>query len=181
MAGRSLRISPTASALQTPGAQYQTDIQSPYAASAANASGFLLVSLSKMPRIGAHVFAPAVCAEAFPIKANDKPASWIARPVARFSGAMFTAQATDRPSPARNCASPNSILEDYRLSTSQSTSDWPLWQSIENKEPCGWLLALPRDDLVGAPFLLGLALLSARLYACSCTWLAVWVDEHLNV
>src|SRR5258707_711401 len=28
---------------------------------------------------------------------------------------------------------PNSILEDCRLSTSQSTSDWPLWQSIENK------------------------------------------------
>ena len=51
---------------------------------------------------------------------------------------------------------PNPILEDYRLSTSQSTSDWPLWQSIENKEPCGWLLDLPGDDLVGAPFLLGL-------------------------
>ena len=32
----------------------QRGIQSPYAASAANASGFLLVSLSKMPRLGLH-------------------------------------------------------------------------------------------------------------------------------
>ena len=43
------------------------------AASAANASGFLLVSLSKMPRLDPNVFAPTLCAEAFPIKASDQP------------------------------------------------------------------------------------------------------------
>jgi len=47
------------------------------AASAANASGFLLVSLSKMPRIEVHVFAPIVYAEAFPIKASDYSSRWI--------------------------------------------------------------------------------------------------------
>jgi hypothetical protein len=39
--------------------------------SPANASGFLLVSLSKTPRLGVHGFAPALLADAFPIKASD--------------------------------------------------------------------------------------------------------------
>ena len=34
---------------------------------------FLLVSLSEMPRLGLHVFAPGFRAEAFPIKASDHP------------------------------------------------------------------------------------------------------------
>ena len=50
--------------------RYQNSIQSP-TASAANASGFLLVSLSKMPRPRLRGFARASCAEAFPIKASD--------------------------------------------------------------------------------------------------------------
>lgn len=43
-----------------------------------NASGFLLASLSKTPRLGVHVFAQAVCAEEFPIKASDFSLMWIA-------------------------------------------------------------------------------------------------------
>src|SRR3984893_8378275 len=39
---------------------------------AANTSGFLLVSLSKTPRIDTSS-APKVCPEAFPIKASDNP------------------------------------------------------------------------------------------------------------
>ena len=42
------------SAILPSGTRYQRGIQSPYAASAANASGFLLVPLSKMPRLGLH-------------------------------------------------------------------------------------------------------------------------------
>jgi hypothetical protein len=41
--------------------------------SAANASGFLLVSLSKTPRVRI-IFLRSVLSEAFPIKASDKPA-----------------------------------------------------------------------------------------------------------
>ena len=61
------------------------------AASAANASGFLLVSLSKMPRLGLHVFAPILCAEAFPIKASDYAAAGESFNTAAFSQpASFT-------------------------------------------------------------------------------------------
>ena len=56
---------------------YQSGIQIPWlTASAANASGFLQVSLSKMPRTGLLVCAPASCAEAFPIKASDYTPKW---------------------------------------------------------------------------------------------------------
>jgi hypothetical protein len=51
--------------------RYQSRIQSPQPASAANTSGFLQVSLSKTPRSGVHVFARPLCAEAFPMKASD--------------------------------------------------------------------------------------------------------------
>jgi len=40
-------------------------------ASAANASGFLQVSLSKMPRLEFLIYAPPSCPEAFPTKASD--------------------------------------------------------------------------------------------------------------
>lgn len=42
------------------------------AASAANASGFLLVSLSKTPRPAVYIFAQKSYAEPFPIKASDQ-------------------------------------------------------------------------------------------------------------
>jgi hypothetical protein len=57
-------------------------VQSPYvsAASAANATDFLLVSLSKIPRptsIRPAPSIPHVWAEAFPIKASDNTSKWI--------------------------------------------------------------------------------------------------------
>lgn len=55
------------------------------AASAANASGFLLVSLSKMPRIEPNLFVQVLCAEAFPIKASDDPPGMDRDRCVRFS------------------------------------------------------------------------------------------------
>jgi hypothetical protein len=52
--------------------KYKSAIQSPSPASA-NASGFLLVSLSKTPRLGYGSSPWLSCAEAFPIKASDDP------------------------------------------------------------------------------------------------------------